>query len=422
MKRLTGLTLGAAAALSLAAFTSSSRAPTCATDNAGLKLASGFCATLFADSLGLPRHMVIAPNGDLFVAIRSSGTDTGGVVVLRDNDGDGRADRRAKFGKFNATEVRLLGNTLYTENTTSILRYHVTGNALAPTGAPDTIVTGLPAEKGHVAKTFLIYKGQLYVNHGSLTNSCQEKDRGDRSPGIDPCTELDERAGIWRYSAEKKGQTPSSGEHFARGIRNAVAMAIEPKSNALYVMQHGRDQLAQNWGFTNEQSAENPAEELFHVTRRADFGWPYCYFDPQQKKKVLAPEYGGDGKAVGRCAGKQGNVGYFPAHWAPNGLLFYTGARLPRRYRDGAFIVFHGSWNRAPLPAGGYKVVFQPMAKGRAVGNFETVVEGFIDAEGKPTALGGRPMGIAQGRSGELYLSDDGKGRIWRIEYVGERK
>lgn len=422
MKRLLGLMVGLASVVTVAAFATSSPAPTCAPDNAGLKLAPGFCATLFAESLGTPRHMVVAPNGDVIVAIRSTGKDTGGVVVLRDGDGDGRADRRSRFGQFNATEVRLLGNALYTENTTSILRYQWAPGMMSPTRAPDTIVSGLPAEKGHVAKTFVIYNGQLYVNHGSLTNSCQEKDRGERSRGNDPCSELDQRAGIWRYSAEKKGQTLASGEHFARGIRNAVAMAIEPKSNALYVVQHGRDQLAQNWGFTNEQSAENPAEELFHVTRGADFGWPYCYFDPQRKKKVLAPEYGGDGNTVGRCEGKQGNVGYFPAHWAPNGLLFYTGAQAPRRYRDGAFIVFHGSWNREPLPAGGYKVVFQPMSQGRASGDFEVFAEGFRDAGGKATELGGRPTAIAQGRNGELYLSDDGKGRIWRIQYVGQGK
>jgi glucose/arabinose dehydrogenase len=196
-------------------------------------------------------------------------------------------------------------------------------------------------------------------------------------------------------------------------------MAIEPKTNELYVMQHGRDQLADNWGFPAEKSAETPAEEMLQVTKGADFGWPYCYFDPELKKRVLAPEYGGDGKTVGRCENKGGNVGIFPGHWAPNGLLFYTGAALPRKYRDGAFVVFHGSWNRAPLPQQGFKVVFQPMAKGRAVGVFETIVDGFIDADGKPTELGGRPTGLTQGKNGELYLSDDSKGRIWRIQYVG---
>ena len=415
------LTLVAAGIVSLAAFRRPTPPPGCAENNAGLKLPEGFCATLFADSLGAARHMVMASNGDVLVAIRTVGKDTGGVIVLRDANGDGRADSRNKFGHYNASEVRMLGNRLYTENTTSILRYHLPGGAMAPVGEPDTIVAGLPAEKGHIAKTFVIYKGQLYVNQGSMTNACQEKDRAKESKGIDPCPELQERAGIWRYSAEKKGQTLKTGENFAKGIRNAVAMAVEPRSNELYVVQHGRDQLADNWPslFTPEKNAETPAEELLHVTKGADFGWPYCYYDPELKQKVMAPEYGGDGKTVGRCAGKQGNVGTFPGHWAPDGLMFYSGSKLPRKYREGAFIVFHGSWNRAPQPQQGFKVVFQPMAKGRAVGSFETFVDGFIDADGKPTELGGRPMGLTQGRDGELYLSDDSKGRIFRIQYVG---
>src|SRR5438874_8719998 len=160
-----------------------------------------------------------------------------------------------------------------------------------------------------------------------------------------------------RRAPASGASTPASGiRHKPRvstlreGIRNSVAITINPRDGELYVVQHGRDQLGgggADWPklFTAEQGAELPAEELFHVQRGDDFGWPYCYFDPQQKKKVLAPEYGGDGKEVGRCSTKKGDVAYFPAHWAPNGLLFYTGSLFPAHYRDGAFIAFHGSWN-----------------------------------------------------------------------------
>src|SRR6185503_6661811 len=166
MKRLLGLTLALGATVSLVAFTRSSLPPSCAPDNAGLKLPAGFCASLFADSLSAPRHMVVAPNGDVIVALRSTQKDTGGVVILRDSDHDGRADRRTRFGKFNATEVRLLGNALYTENTTSILRYQLPPGTMTPRGDPDPIVTGMPAQKRHVAQPLVIYKGQLSVNHG----------------------------------------------------------------------------------------------------------------------------------------------------------------------------------------------------------------------------------------------------------------
>jgi glucose/arabinose dehydrogenase len=122
---------------------------------------------------------------------------------------------------------------------------------------------------------------------------------------------------------------------------------------------------------------------------------------------------------VGRCASKKGNVAYFPAHWAPNALLFYTGPLFPAQYRQGAFIAFHGSWNRAPLPQAGYKVVFQPMRDGRASGAFEIFADGFAPNLGVQrttrTAGNRRPTGLAQGPDGALYIADDAGGRIWKV-------
>jgi glucose/arabinose dehydrogenase len=425
--RFLALTLAAVASVSVgrAIVPASAATPmACADDNAGLQLPPGFCAQLFADSLNGARQMDVAPNGDLIVGIRASRVNNqpvpGGIIVLRDANGDGRAERRGnKFGDSSTTTVVLRGNNLYAETGRAIVRYRLQGGALNPSTPPDTIVSGLPGDKNHTAKTFAIQGGHIYVNHGSPSNSCQEQDRQPGSKGKDPCPELVDRAGIWRYDLNKTGQTLAHGERWATGIRNAVAIAFQPRTNNLYVVQHGRDNLAQNWPalFNEAKSAETPAEELFQVNRGDDFGWPYCYFDPELKQKVLAPEYGGDGKTVGRCAGKKGNVGYYPGHWAPNSLLFYTGNALPAKYREGAFIVFHGSWNRAPLPQQGFKVVFQPMSGGRATGSYETFVDGFMN-NGQPTSLGGRPMALAQGPKGELYLSDDSRGRIWKIWYV----
>ncbi|HEY7233356.1 MAG TPA: PQQ-dependent sugar dehydrogenase [Gemmatimonadaceae bacterium] len=391
----------------------------CAPDNGGITLSKGFCATVFADSLAGPRHLVVAPNGDVFVALQS-----GGVMALRDHDGDGIADERNKFGDGHATEVVLFDGYLYTENGSDILRYRLAAGSLAPTGEVEQVVTGLPTG-GHGAKTFTIARdGALYVNIGSRTNACQREDRKLEVPGVDPCTELETRAGIWRFDARKLHQTQSQAEHFARGIRNAVGITINPHDGDLWVTQHGRDQLGgggADWPklFNAEQGAELPAEELFHVQRGDDFGWPYCYFDPEQKTKVLAPEYGGDGKQVGRCSTKKGDVAYFPAHWAPNALLFYTGSMFPARYREGAFIAFHGSWNRAPLPQAGYKVVFQPMRNGRADGAFEIFADGFAPNLNVARSTGAsgnhRPSGLAQGTDGALYITDDAMGRIWKV-------
>ena len=392
----------------------------CAPDNGGITLPNGFCATVFADSLAGPRHITVAPNGDVFVALQS-----GGIMALRDRNGDGVADERNKFGDFHASEVALFDGYLYTENGSDILRFKLAPGSLAPTGEAEEVVTGLP-RGGHGAKTFVIGRdGFLYVNVGSATNSCQSTDRRLEVPGVDPCTELETRAGIWRFDARKLHQTQADGEHFARGIRNSVAIAVNPRDAELYVVQHGRDQLGggnADWPklYTDEQGAELPAEEMFRVQRGDDFGWPYCYFDPQQKKKVLAPEYGGDGKQAGRCDTKKGNIAYFPAHWAPDGLLFYTGSRFPAHYRDGAFVAFHGSWNRAPLPQAGYNVVFQPLKNGRASGAYEIFADGFapnltVQRNTMRGAANHRPVGLAQGPDGALYITDDAMGRIWKV-------
>src|SRR2546421_5031545 len=183
---------------------------------------------------------------------------------------------------------------------------------------------------------------------------------------------------------------------------------------------HGRDHLADTWSKLSpaDQGQTLPAEELLSIDKDADFGWPRCYFDGDQQKLVLAPEYGGDGgKAVGDCGSKQAPAAFFPAHWAPDGLLFYTGTQFPARYRDGAFIAFHGSWDRAPGPQGGYQVVFQPLSADNGSTSFETFANGFAGSVMQPDAAAHRPVGLAQGRDGALYIADDQGGRVWRVTY-----
>ena len=389
--------------------------PTCAADNDGLKLPAGFCAVVVAEGLKQPRHIVVMPNGDLFVS--SMGV---GMIALRDTNGDGRADVVTEWGGgYRSSEVAVRNGYLFTDATTAILRFPLAAGSLIPSGPADTIVAGLPGG-GHSAKTFTIADdGTLYVNIGSRTNSCQQKDRALESPGVEPCEERTQRAGIWAFRSDKLNQKPSDGVHFGVGIRNAVGITINPFDHTLYVTQHGRDGLAQQWPklFDEAKSAETPAEELFHVTKGDDFGWPFCYYDRQIGKKVLAPEYGGDGKTQGRCASLKGDVASFPGHWAPNGLVFYSGTQFPAKYRNGAFIAFHGSWNRAPLPQGGYNVVFQPMSAGKATGQYEVFADGFHGPSANTSAH--RPTGLAVGPDGSLYIADDAGGRLWRIMYTG---
>ena len=133
----------------------------------------------------------------------------------------------------------------------------------------------------------------------------------------------------------------------------------------------------------------------------------------------MNPEYGGDGKDVGRCASFTQPVAVFPAHWAPVDVMFYTGTQFPKKYQGGAFIAFHGSWNRAPMPQDGYNVTFQPFAGGKPSGNFEVFADGFAgkDPLMNPNDAVARADGVAQAPDGSLYITDSQKGKIWRVMY-----
>ncbi len=407
----------------------------CTGDNGGITVPRGFCATVFADNIGHARHLAVSPDGIVYVNTWSGpyyGNDKpppgGFLVALQDTKGDGHADLNVRFGdslaagSHGGTGIALYKDWLYAEVNDRIVRYRLPPGAAVPTAAPEVIVSGLPLGGDHPMHPFVIdAQGNLYVDLGSATDSCQVRNRMPGSRGHRPCTELETRGGTWRYDASRIGQRFSPAERFATGIRNGEGFAFD-QAGRLYVVQHGRDQLAENWPklYRPEQGANQPAEELLQLEHSADYGWPECYFDGDQQKLVLAPEYGGDGgKAVGACEHKRGAIAWFPAHWAPNDLLIYSGRQFPHSYRGGAFIAFHGSWNRAPFPQGGYNVVFQPLADGKPSGPFVVFADGFAGAVKEPGRAPHRPSGLAMGPDGALYISDDVRGRIWRVTFHG---
>ena len=415
----------------------SAPANSCPGDNGGLSLPPGFCATVFADNLGHVRHMAVAPNGVLYVNTWSGRFyhfDTppagGFLIALKDSKGGGDADVIKRFGagvpegSAGGTGIAYYHGAIYAEQNDKIIRYVLPTNSdsIAPAGDPETIVSGLPLTGSHNMHPFIIdAQGHIYVDLGSATNSCQIDDRMPGSMGHNPCTELETRAGTWRYDANKTGQHFSAAERYITGLRNGEGFGID-SAGRVFATQHGRDQLNQNFSklYTAAQSAEQPAEELVQLRQGADYGWPECYYDRFQKKLVLAPEYGGDGgKKVGTCAEKTAPVAAFPAHWAPNDLLIYTGKELPAAYHDGAFIAFHGSWNRAPEPQGGYAVVFQPLKDGKAAGDFVIFANGFAGPIREPGQAAFRPTGLAMAPDGSIYISDDKHGRIWHVTYQG---
>jgi glucose/arabinose dehydrogenase len=223
------------------------------------------------------------------------------------------------------------------------------------------------------------------------------------------------------FRTDKAGQTYGDGVHYATGLRNVVGLDWNKDVDQLFVMQHGRDQLFQLDPkiYDEKLGAELPAETMYALHEGDNAGWPYVYYDPFQKKKMVSPEYGGDGKKTGG-ENAVDPVAAYPAHMAPDGLVFYTGTMFPERYRHGAFIAFHGSWNRAPEKQKGYFVVFQPFKNGRPDGNWEVFADNFAGSDNinSPGQALHRPCGLAQGPDGALYVSDDAKGTIYRITYA----
>jgi glucose/arabinose dehydrogenase/mono/diheme cytochrome c family protein len=407
----------------------------CTEDNGGIALPPGFCATVFADNLGHARHLAVAPDGVVYVNTwsgayyRDQPPAGGFLIALRDTHGTGRADVIRRFGdgvpegSAGGTGIAIYNGALYAEQNDRILRYRLSPRSIVPSGKPQLVVSGLPLGGDHPMHPFVIdARGNLFVDSGSATNACQAGNRMPRSPGNSPCTELETRGGIWRFDARSTQQKFSPAQRYASGIRNGEGMSFDA-AGRLYVTQHGRDQLSENWAnlYAPEIGQELPAEEVVQLEQNADYGWPYCYFDGSQKRLVLAPEYGGDGgHGVGLCAQKRAPVAYFPAHWAPDDLLIYNGQQFPPPYRGGAFVAFHGSWNRAPGPQAGYNVVFQPLVDAKSSGEYIVFADGFAGAEKAPGRAAFRPTGLAMGPDGALFVTDDAHGRIWRITYRGD--
>ncbi|MDH5396713.1 MAG: PQQ-dependent sugar dehydrogenase [Cyclobacteriaceae bacterium] len=393
-------------------------------DHGSIELPANFGAFVVADSLGRGRHLTVRDNGDIYVHLRAETEDGHSIIALRDSTGDGRADIREGFGGVTGTGIEIHNGYLYYASNTQIIRTPLTAGNLLPSGASDTLVTMVDGT-GHMAKTFdFDGQGNMYVNIGSQTNACMETARTMGSPGLDPCLELETRAGIWKFKDDQTGQQQDIALRYATGIRNAVALSWNSMAGKLYALQHGRDDLHRFWPdlFTEAQNVELPAEEFLDIEEGDDFGWPYCYYDPFKNEKFLNPEYGGDGEVTARCVDAKKPLIGFPGHWAPNDLIFYTGNMFPEKYKNGAFIAWHGSWNRLGTEQGGYNVAFVPMKDGKPAGVWEIFASGFKGE--KPITNSGdaeyRPCGLAEGPDGSLYVVDSQKGRVWRIMYYPE--
>ncbi|TLV03538.1 PQQ-dependent sugar dehydrogenase [Dyadobacter luticola] len=379
-----------------------------------IKLPAGFSAQILATDLGPTRHMTIGKGGSMYVRL-SKLKDGKGTYLLRDANGDGTLDEQKLFGDFPGTGVTIKNGYLYSSSNKGVYRYKLNEKEeIIDMDKPELIVSGLADHGRDNAKPVAVdNSGNLYVTVGSWNDNCRQAGSGK---GMSPCSILDSAGGIWKFKADQQNQTFSDGKRYATGVKNAVGMDWDNKTNALYVTSHGRgkfDDLFPQY-YTPKQSAELPAETFYKLKEGDDAGWPYIYYDHFQNKKILAPEYGGDGKTASGEKAINPLVA-FPAHLGPNALMFYSGNMFPARYRNGAFIAFHSQSSELKK---GYMVAFVPFVNGKP-GKWEIFADNFAGVDlVKPSGpIQHRPCGLAQGPDGALYVTDDLNGTIFKIDY-----
>jgi glucose/arabinose dehydrogenase len=371
---------------------------------------AGFSINLIADSLGKVRHIDVNSQGGIYVKLNAL-KEGKGMLYLTDQNKDGVMDTKTAFGNFPGTGIQIKGKYLYSSSNTGVYRYLLNdeGEVINP-DKPELIVDGLLDKKRDNSKSIALDNhNNLYVTIGSYSDACRE---GSTGKGIPGCPILDSAAGIWMFKANKLNQTFKDGVRYATGLKNSVGIDWNAASKSLFATHHGRGAFSDKFpeNFTAKQDAEIPSETVYELKKGSDAGWPFIYYDNFQKKNILAPEYGGDGKIEGDKKYINPAIA-MPAHLAPNDLLFYTGNMFPARYKNGAFIVLHG---RSAELKKAYFVAFVPFVHGKPSGDWEVFADNFTAWAG-PAQY--RPMGLAQGADGALYVSDDLKGTIFKITY-----
>ena len=393
-------------------------------DNGGIVLPDGFKATVFARELGEIRGLAVSPNGDVYGRVRNRG-----IVAMRDTDGDGVADeiKTVPESTGDGSGIGIRDGYLYFSTDNAFFRQPLKEGQLLPSEKPELIVDELGNLRSHSSKMFTFdEEGNVYIEVGAPQNALSE---GDRQPGAkglsdeDVAKFLSEWGGIWRFDPNKPGQTKATGHHFSTGHRHILSLAWHPVSNALFAVQNGRDMLnIVDSRFSVEYNSDRVSEEMHILREGSNLGWPYTYYDPIDNKRLMSPEYGGDGKLEPEEGRFQDPLIAFPAHWAPMQAVYYGGGMFPEQYHGGMFVAFHGSWNKYPEQQG-YRVVFVPFGEdGMPTGEWDTFADGFIGKDSIPDSGSAkhRPMGVAVGPDGALYIGDDKGGHVWKVTYSGQ--
>jgi glucose/arabinose dehydrogenase len=397
----------------------------------GLTLLPGFHAAVVAEGLGPIRHLAVRSNGNIYVSTPQNQDPAKSGIIALHLDANHHAEQSQHFGSVDGgTGIRFHNDHLYASTPSGVYRFAFRGSELIPSREPEAIVDGMPASHpgfNRVNRPIAFDgKGNLYVALDASANLCTVQTQpppGQPLPttppvGLTPCPDLGTRAGVWRFDANKHGQKfPTDGEPWATGIRDIDSLDWSPADGHLYGIMHGRDNTHRYWpDLVSADDDDHIGDEMHRITKVTDFGWPYTYYDGSRNTRLIAPEYGGDGKQTAP-PGKYSSpvLTFHSRRSAPVDLLFYSGSAFPRPYRGGAFIVLHGTQNK-----NGYDVVFVPFDRSGKAGAPTVFADGFaafdLTATSRAPAVY-RPIGIAEAPDGSLYIADSQKGRIWRIAY-----
>ncbi len=392
----------------------------------GLVLPPGFHATVVADGLGAVRHLAVRDNGDIYLSTGRGKLAAGTGIIAVHQDANHRADQTQHFGASAGTGIRIQGNALYVADTNKVYRFDFRGGELVPAGQPIVVVDNIPDSRAANHAIALDGKGNLYVAVDAMANLCTVPGAPANAPprGLKPCPDLGVRAGIWRFSANKPNQQFAAGEQIATGSRDLNAMDIAP-DGTVYGFMHGRDTTSRQFpAIVSDADEANIADELHVVSKGADFGWPYTYYDGVRKVRLVAPEYGGDGKTAATGNYSSPVFTLQSKRAAPLDMVFYEGRNFPASYRGGAFVVLHGTGGQ-DIQGGktGDDVIFLPRGADGKFGAPVMFAGGFAGTA--PPGPNGRAApqyrvtGAAVGPDGALYVADGAKGRVWRIAYGG---
>jgi len=392
----------------------------------GLILLPGFHANVVAEGLGPIRHLAVRENGDIYVSTPVDKQNSGSGIIALQLDANHKAVQIEHFGAVaGGTAIRFYKGALYAASATAISRFtFAKRNELLPGHDPEIVIEGMPAEhpgfnRANVALAF-DGKGGLFVALEASANLCTRANsaEGAAPVGLKPCPDLATRAGVWRFQTNQTGQKfPADGEQVATGIRDITALDWSPADGHLYGIMHGRDNTHRLWpNLVSAEDDDNIADEMHRITKGTNFGWPYTYYDGARKLRLIAPEYGGDGKTAASAGTYSTPVLTFQSpRAAPVDLVFYSDNKFPAEYREGAFVVLHGTRGK-----NGYDVVFVPFNHSGVAGAprvFAGGFAGFDESSQTPGRPAYRPISAAVGPDGALYVADSQKGRIWRIAY-----